>query len=249
MFNANRAILVAAGILAILVSVLVIGTRLDAGPSALSGNYGPPTRNPLPGTGGVDPEPDGAMNQEIGELQVLSGHSFDQAQNAFGAVLASLPFTPHLPQNLSKGMVIYHVAGNLEGTNRVASFDATYIKQTSSGRLDLHTFQTQENIPQNANPEAQVNWAEVKTMSIGSKEWVYHLLIFPSRTEQSCASIISLESLMMAFMFLLTSKAVTRRKDSCYWSRSQRIPNSAAALTIICCKKTLARYCESFLIL
>jgi len=179
MFNANRAILVAAGILAILVSVLVIGTRLDAGPSALSENYGPPTRNPLPGTGGVDPEPDAAMNQEIGELQVLSGHGPEQAKNAFGAVLASLPFTPHLPQNLTKGMVIYHVAGNLEGTNRVASFDATYIKQTSAGRIDLHTFQKQENIPQNANPEAQLNWAEVKTMSIGSKEWVYHLLIFP----------------------------------------------------------------------
>ena len=43
----------------------------------------------------------------------------------------------------------------------------------------MHTFQTQENIPQNANPEAQLNWAEVKTMPIGSKEWVYHLLVFP----------------------------------------------------------------------
>lgn len=28
-------------------------------------------------------------------------------------------------------------------------------------------------------PTAQLNWAEVKTISIGSKEWVYHLLIFP----------------------------------------------------------------------
>jgi hypothetical protein len=179
MSNPNRVLLVSSAILLLLLSVLIVGAKLNASPSTLSGNYGPPTRNPLPGTGGIDPEPDAAMNQEIGELQVLSGHGSDQAQNAFGAVLASLPFTPHLPQNLTKGMVIYHVAGNLEGTNRVASFDATYIKQTLSGRVDLHTFQTQENIPQNPNPEAQLNWAEVKTMSIGSKEWVYHLLIFP----------------------------------------------------------------------
>lgn len=166
-------------IMALLLTTMILGARLNAGQTRLSGNYGPPTRQPMPGTGGLDIGPDAPENQTVQELQVLSGHGKDQARNAYGTVLASLPFAPHLPSKLPDGMTLYHVDANLEGEDKIASFGALYVLSTSKGRIDLHTFQTQENIPQHVNPEAQLNWAEVKPMVIGSNQWKYIRLVYP----------------------------------------------------------------------
>lgn len=166
-----------AGVLLMPQIFALVSGGLQASPTLTSGNYGPPTRIPPSGASGIDAEPD-----SLNELQVLSGHGSEQARNAFKSVLQSLPFTPHLPNYLPSGMELYHVAGNLEGKgkDRVSSFSAYYIKQTPTGRIDLHTFQTDEKIDrQNVPAEARMHRAEVKPLKIGSKEWTYRLLVFP----------------------------------------------------------------------
>ncbi len=179
MVDNKRVLILSFAIVGAILAALILDARLGASQPLASGNYDPPTRLPLPETGGIDTEPDASSGGGTDELQVMSGHGPEQAKNAYAAVLARLPFAPHLPSSLPQGMVLYHVDSNLTGETKAASFGAYYIQQTPSGRIDLHTFQTQEKIPEQANPAAQANWAEVKSLIIGSNEWMYHLLVYP----------------------------------------------------------------------
>lgn len=164
-----------------IVAIMLWSGGINAGTPLTWSIYGPPTRIPPGGTGGTDTEPDSAVgpNQGLEELQVLSGHGTDQAKQAYDAAVASLPFTPHQFTNLPEGFVLYHVDANLEPTEKTASFGALYLKQLSQGRIELHTFQTNDVSEPKAAPEAQKYWAETKQIQIGGKSWKYILIAQP----------------------------------------------------------------------